>query len=65
MIKVDKQIHSSLDQIHREQAGTPSANCWWKYDGGQDIYSCPHLILKGGEVITRVESMNHYPNRNY
>ena len=60
---IDKQIHASLEQIHRERVGMPSANCWWHYNGGQDVYSCPHITLSGGAVISRVETMNYYPNR--
>ena len=55
---VERQITASLDQLHREIIGREQ--CRWSYDGGKDIYSCPHLTLTGKDVIGRVESFNSY-----
>ena len=55
---VERQITASLDQLHREIVGREP--CRWSYDGGKDIYSCPHLTLTGKDVIGRVESFNSY-----
>ena len=57
---VDKQIYNSLEHIHKQYVGKTSAGCWWHYDGGRDIYSCPHLTLHGKEVIARVQTINHF-----
>ena len=57
---VDKQIYNSLEHIHKQYVGKTSAGCWWHYDGGRDIYSCPHLTLQGKEVIARVQTINHF-----
>jgi len=57
----EKQILSSLDQIHRELSSV--APCRWQYDGVQDVYSCTHLRLSGREVIDRVHTFNRWVER--
>ena len=54
----ERQIVASLDQLHREMVD--SKPCQWSYDGGKDLYSCPHLALTGKVVIGRVQGFNHY-----
>ena len=54
----EKQILSSLDQIHRELSSV--VPCRWQYDGVQDVYSCTHLRLAGKEVIDRVHTFNRW-----
>ena len=61
MNTTERQITAALDRLHRELVG--GELCRWKYDGGKDVYSCPHLSLNGREVIGRVEQMNHYKLR--
>jgi len=60
---VDRQIYNSLEHIHRQQAGLSSVKCWWHYDGGRDMYSCPHITLRGKEVIAWVQTINHFAKR--
>ena len=54
----ERQIVASLDQIHREMVSHEP--CSWDYDGGKDVYSCPHIALAGKVVIERVEGFNRY-----
>ena len=57
----EKQILSSLDQIHRELSSV--APCRWQYDGVQDVYFCTHLRLSGREVIDKVQTFNRWVER--
>ena len=61
MKAVERQLLAALDRLHRELSD--SQPCRWQYDGSKDNYSCSHLSVTGREVISRVELMNHYPNR--
>ena len=54
----ERQIVAALDHLHRALAG--SQPCRWTYQGMQDKYTCPHLGFTGREVISQVESVNHY-----
>ena len=58
MNTTERQITASLDRLHRELVS--GELCRWKYDGGKDVYSCPHIALTGHAVIGQVEQMNHY-----
>ena len=61
MKTIERQILAALDRLHRELVD--SQLCRWQYDGSRDNYSCSHLSVTGREVISLVETMNHYPNR--
>ena len=58
MSTIDRQIMNALDKIH-DPFKEP---CRWQYDGLKDIYSCEHMTIKGYDVISRVEAMNHFVN---
>jgi len=56
---LERQIVAALDRLHRELESSEA--CRWAYDGGKDVYSCPHLSFTGGQVIGLVQQMNYYP----
>lgn len=60
---LERQIASSLDQIHAELAQSKGSRCRWEYDGGKDTYSCPHIAISGRDMVARIDRFNYYPMR--